>query len=90
MPKVYNIKDGFPFGAVICDRTSPFGNPFIIGKDGTRSEVIDKFKKYIDNNEPLKRLIRESLKGVDLVCHCKPKACHCDYLLEIANNNPIF
>jgi hypothetical protein len=90
MPKVHNIKDGFPFGAIIVDRSSSFGNPFVIGKDGTRGEVIDKYKRYVDNNPELLRKIREELKGKDLVCHCKPLACHADYLLKIANSNSLF
>lgn len=28
------------------DRTSIFGNPFIIGPDGSREEVIEKFRRY--------------------------------------------
>lgn len=53
-----------------CDiyigRGSPFGNPFKIGKDGTREEVIMAYSAYFDlrlNREPdfLKRV--EALRG---------------------------
>ena len=33
--------------AVYVGRGSPWGNPFVIGKDGTREEVIEKFKQFI-------------------------------------------
>ncbi len=32
---------------IYIGRGSPFGNPFKIGKDGTRKQVIDKFQRYI-------------------------------------------
>ncbi len=90
MPKVYNIKDGFPKNAVLVDRMTEFGNPFVIGKDGTRGEVIDKHKKLVDNDLEFQDRIRQILKDKDLVCHCKPKACHADYLLIVANTNSLF
>ena len=44
MPKVYNKhhKDA-PDGAVYVGRGSKWGNPFVIGKDGTRDEVIKMY-----------------------------------------------
>jgi len=43
MPKVLNkYKDGVPAGAVYIGRPSKWGNPFVIGKDGDREEVIAK------------------------------------------------
>jgi hypothetical protein len=67
-------------------RSSPFHNPFKIGKDGDRDEVINKYRSYIiDNigkNEILmKQLI--SMKGKRLGCWCYPDACHGDVLLEL-------
>jgi hypothetical protein len=29
-----------PAGAVKVDRTTPFGNPFVVGRDGTREECV--------------------------------------------------
>ena len=31
---------------VYCGRGSPFGNVFVIGRDGDRNEVCEKFKPY--------------------------------------------
>jgi hypothetical protein len=72
-------------GAVYIGRGSKWGNPFKIGADGTRDEVIAKFAEYIDNHPALMAEARTELKGKDLVCFCKPLACHGDILLRIAN-----
>ncbi len=84
---VYNIKDpNVPGDAVLVDRTTEFGNPFHIGEDGDRDEVIAKYRDMVMNNPQLKEKIISELKGKNLMCHCKPKACHADVLLEIANS----
>jgi hypothetical protein len=38
---------------IFIGRPSIWGNPFIIGKDGNRSEVIRKYKKWIINQPEL-------------------------------------
>lgn len=62
-------------------RGSVFGNPFIIGKDGTRTDVIKKFetwaKIYIPN------VIASLPQTAILGCYCKPKACHGDVIIKI-------
>lgn len=86
-PKVIHVKrDGSssPNHAYI-GRPSPWGNPFVIGKDGTREEVIEKYREWILNNPELLADLW-SLRGRDLACWCAPKACHGDVLLELANN----
>lgn len=85
MPKVLNKhKHGVPEGAVYVGRPSIWGNPFEIGKDGNRAQVIHKYKKWLDGNPGLLKRI-STLKGKDLVCWCAPKACHADHLLKLAN-----
>lgn len=66
--------------------SSIFANPYKIGKDGTRDEVITKYKNYIEdkiknNNNFLKELL--SLKNKNLGCWCKPEPCHGDILIEL-------
>lgn len=91
MPKVYNVKDyNIPNNAVYCGRGSPYGNPFKIGKDGNRDEVIEKFKKYLHGNAKLLAKVKQELRGKDLLCHCKPDRCHADILLIEANKNSLF
>lgn len=66
-------------GKVYIGRPSIFGNPYVIGKDGTREQVIEKYQKYIWNAPRVLSRLSE-LHGKDLVCHCSPQACHGDVL----------
>ncbi len=78
MSKLHNIyHKTAPSDAVYIGRGSPYGNPYIIGKDGTRDEVCDKFEKNV-----LPTLDVERLRHFDLVCYCKPKRCHGDSILR--------
>jgi hypothetical protein len=65
-------------------RPSKWGNPFVIGRDGTRDEVISKYRAYLMLNQPLFDKLGE-LRGKDLICWCAPEPCHADVLLELAN-----
>jgi len=67
---------------VFIGRPSKWGNPFIIGKDGIRSEVISKYREYVLNNPDL-MLSLDEIRGKTLGCYCKPKACHGDVLVEL-------
>ena len=67
---------------VYIGRKSKWGNPFEIGKDGTRKEVIEKYRKYVLSNKELMNSLHE-LEGKTLGCWCKPLACHGDVLLEL-------
>lgn len=80
-PNVYNKFKGHPKDAIYVGRGSPWGNPWIIGKDGTRDEVCDKFEQIT-----LPRLDVSLLRGKDLVCYCAPKRCHAYALLKKANS----
>ena len=85
MPRVLNKRnDAIPKGAVYVGRPSKWGNPFKIGRDGTREEVIAKYREWLLDNEPLMEDLAE-LKGRDLYCYCSPLPCHADVLLEVAN-----
>ena len=71
---------------VFIGRGSKWGNPFQIGKDGTREEVIEKYREAIKNNMKLLLCLHKEIKGKVLGCYCKPKACHGDVLAELADN----
>ncbi len=70
---------------VYIGRGSAFGNPFVIGKDGSRDEVIRKYIELYSDNSDFIAKVRRELRGKDLVCFCSPALCHGDWLLEIAN-----
>jgi len=90
MPRVLNKKrDLIPLGSsVFIGRPSPFGNPFVIGPDGSREDVINKFHLYLVNTPELLARVRAELRGMDLVCFCAPEPCHGDVLLHYANFEP--
>lgn len=70
---------------VYIGRPSKWGNPFVIGRDGNRQEVIAKYKTWIQTRPALLADIPQ-LKGKVLGCYCKPYACHGDVLAELADN----
>jgi len=80
--KVYKIGSA-PTNAVYIGRGSPWGNPFVIGKDGNRIEVIARFRAYAE------KMLRENpewlvpLEGKDVYCFCAPLACHGDVLASL-------
>ena len=56
---------------VYIGRPSVFGNPFTIGKDGDRKEVVEKYRFYFENkieNDDDFLLRVMSLKGKRLGC----------------------
>lgn len=73
---------------VYIGRPSKWGNPFEIGIDGTRSEVIKKYHDWILKNSELMASLPE-LKNKILGCWCAPKACHGDVLAKLANTNSL-
>jgi hypothetical protein len=69
-------------------RGSAWGNPFVIGKDGNREEVISAYRTWILSQIKQGMITQEdlnTLKGKRLGCFCKPQACHGDVLVEILN-----
>lgn len=89
MCKVFNLstysphKDG---DAIYIGRPSKWGNPFKVTKDCTRGRAIEQFRLMVLSDPEFIKTIKEELRGKNLVCHCSPKPCHGDVLLEIANN----
>ena len=84
MTTVINLT--FQDGDVYIGRGSIWGNPYKIGEDGTREEVIEKYRTYITNRlliegELVVQLL--ALDGKRLSCYCKPEACHGDVLVEL-------
>ncbi len=67
---------------IYIGRPSKWSNPFRIGPDGTRKQVIEKYRQFIKEHPSLLDDLHE-LKGKVLGCWCKPQACHGDVLVEL-------
>jgi len=88
-----------PPNTVKVDRTTPWGNPFVVGKPGGAytAKVMDRrhawqlYASIAVDNEKLVRAAREHLRGKNLACWCplpgpyEADECHAAVLLEIAN-----
>ena len=93
-----------PENAVKVDRSTKWGNPFIVGEDGTRAECVGLYRKLLCGfpcltcKAPLQaqrgardyaRQHIDQLRGRDLACWCALDGpCHADVLIEIANATP--
>jgi Domain of unknown function (DUF4326) len=85
LPQVLNKYKTKPTsGAINIMRPSKWGNPFIIGRDGTREQVVNKYEIWFEEQPALIAALPE-LCGHDLVCCCTPKVCHGNFLVRRAN-----
>jgi len=90
-----------PENTVYVGRGSRWGNPYVVGKDGTAKECVEKFADYLMPyrhqgetstlhhfylSEANMADIEQSLRGKNLACWCAiGQPCHADVLLELAN-----
>ena len=72
---------------VYIGRPSKWGNPFVIGRDGSREQVIAKYRAWVLAQPELVAALPE-LRGKILGCWCAPQACHGDVLAELAQAAP--
>lgn len=65
-------------------RPNKYGNPYVVGRDGTRGQCIVRYQDHIKRTFAREEVMAD-LEGKDLLCCCKPKPCHGDWLLKWAN-----
>lgn len=72
---------------------SPWANPIRLHEDTpeAREAAIDQYRKWLVESTTGKNMLHylPILQGKTLVCHCKPKACHGDVLIELLEGKPI-
>ena len=56
-------------------------------RDGSREEVVAKYRAYLLGNAALRAALPE-LRGKVLGCWCAPEACHGDVLAELTDAVP--
>lgn len=71
---------------------SPLANPFHIGKDGSREEVIEKYRQWLRAEYRKDGAVRAYLhmlavkerhnEKIVLGCWCAPQACHAEFIRE--------
>lgn len=69
---------------VLIDRTTPWGNPFVIGRDGDRGQVIARYEQHLLASPGLLAALPQ-LRGKVLGCWCAPQPCHGDVLARYAD-----
>ena len=80
MPRVVNAHRE-PYDVLIA-RPSKWGNPFQIGRDRNRDQVIKMYEVHIRRRPDLIAALTE-LVGKRLGCYCKPLPCHGDVLIRL-------
>jgi hypothetical protein len=75
-------------GQSYVGRPSPLGNPYAIGRDGSREEVIAKYRRWLwaqlqypgsPQEAELRRLVAKARAGdLELLCWCAPLPCHAE------------
>ena len=69
------------------DRRTRWGNPFLIGRHGTREEVIARHRAWLWSEIRSGRILISDLAALHnkrLGCHCAPLGCHGDTLTAAA------
>ena len=65
-------------------KASPLANPFRPGPDGSREEVVARYRDYLLGRPDLLALL-PGLRGHRLGCWCVPEPCHAEVLAELAD-----
>lgn len=93
--RLINLRNGDPYTVYIGRKGGHphhYGNPFIIGVDGSRDEVIKKCNFWLRGIayslvEPDRRIWilqnLSSLEGEDLGCWCAPLPCHGNIYIQL-------
>lgn len=70
-----------------CGRPSELGNPYEIGKDGTREEVLNKLWKdsawFKKATEVIDKVLKQQPNNIILGCWCFPERCHCEQIAPL-------
>lgn len=75
-------------GQVYVGRPSSLGNPYALGRDGSREQVIAQYRRWLwaqlqlpgsPQERELRRLLAQARSGeLELLCWCAPLPCHAE------------
>jgi hypothetical protein len=96
MSRIVNLRHEELGDAVYVGRANPrrglaesaFANPYRVDVDGTRAEVIQKYRSWLLGRQELVLKLPE-LRGRRLACWCSPEACHADVLIELVDADQV-
>ena len=63
---------------------SPLANPFRPGRDGSREQIMARYRGHLLDRPDLLALLPD-LRGRRLGCWCVPLPCHADVIAELAD-----
>ena len=72
---------------MLVDRRTTWGNPFKVGRDGTREQVIASYRAQLWRRIRAGEVSLHELAGLDgmwLACWCDPLPCHGHVLARAA------
>jgi hypothetical protein len=73
-------------GAALVARPSRWGNPYRVGVDGTATEVVAAYERWLRHQPQLLAQL-PVLRGRRLACYCPlDQPCHADVLARLAND----
>ncbi len=86
------LREAFEFAhvvdnTVLIDRRTKWGNPFRLGADGDRDQVIARYRADLWRRIRAGEIALEDLAELDgcwLACHCDPLPCHGHVLARAA------
>jgi len=80
---------------------SPLANPFVVGKDGERRVVVEKYRRWLweqvkewratGKQTPVTTALNDLVeqvkagKDITLICWCAPLPCHGDVIVSAVN-----
>ncbi len=97
--QIVNVRGRLPSdmpNIVYCGRSNgqwqggPLANPFVIGKDGNRDAVIEKYRRWmwghIQAGDTAVLGALRALRGDSVLgCWCAPERCHCEVIIRAAD-----
>ena len=85
-------RGGVQLAGVYVGRPSALGNPFLVGRDGTREDVIARYRRWLRAQWRHGEAVRQELERLaakyrrdgrlTLLCWCAPLPCHADVIRE--------
>lgn len=80
-PEIVNIK--FDECDLYIGRGSKWGNPFPVWECESREDCLKKYEWYLYHQRTDLLADLRELEGKVLGCHCKPRECHGDILIQL-------